>query len=334
MSCWQFTLRFLVIAAVLIAPACAQRSSPNGMVFLEVDVQVRYQDGTPGPAGIHIILESAEGGFDTDCQTVEGGKCRLQPSATGVYIVSLNQNGYLEASQRVELVGILHAFATLTLRPARPADGTTPAADAPSAGISVADYGIPPKARQEYSKAEEALHAKDPDQAVKHLQKALKEYSNYPKAQRLLGESYLALQDWQKAEVALKKSIELDPKESTSYLDLGAVYNQQKAYPQAEEALKKCIELSPDAGVAKYELAKTYMAMGRWEDAEPYVKQTVRDAPDLAPAHVLMGNIYLKRRDAPSALHEYQEYLRLEPAGAMAPQVREMVDKLEKTQAK
>jgi len=56
----------------------------------------------------------------------------------------------------------------------------------------------------------------------------------------------------------------------------------------------------------------------------------VKALPDLAAAHVLLANIKLKLRDAPGALHEYQEYLRIEPQGTMAPQVRDMVDKLQK----
>jgi hypothetical protein len=45
---------------------------------------------------------------------------------------------------------------------------------------------------------------------------------------------------------------------------------------------------------------------------------------------VLLANIRLKQRDGAGALHEYQEYLRIEPAGTMAPQVRDMVEKLQK----
>jgi hypothetical protein len=55
----------------------------------------------------------------------------------------------------------------------------------------------------------------------------------------------------------------------------------------------------------------------------------VKALPDLAAAHVLLGNIRMKLRDAPGALHEYQEYLRIEPQGAMAAQVRELVEKIQ-----
>jgi hypothetical protein len=43
-----------------------------------------------------------------------------------------------------------------------------------------------------------------------------------------------------------------------------------------------------------------------------------------------MGNIDLRKRDGRGALQQFQEYLKLEPQGAMAPSVRDLVSKLEK----
>lgn len=218
----------------------------------------------------------------------------------------------------------------LTLRPLRREDGTTSAEDAPSGEISVADYSIPEKARQEFAKGEAALRKKKPEDGAKHFQNAVKTYENYPQAYRMLGEAYLQEKDWIRAETALRRSIELAPELGPSYVDLGAVKNQQKDYPAAEEALKKGLELSPNSTPAKYELAKTYWAEGRWQDAVPYAEAAVKAVPDLAGAHALLGNIFLRGHNPEGALKEYQEYLRLEPDGAMAAGVRDTIAKIEK----
>ncbi len=223
------------------------------------------------------------------------------------------------------------AYVTLDLKPVdneRKAENSAPPANSSDA-VSVADLAIPESARQEYDKGEAALRAKDTAQAVKHLEQATKLYANYPEAFRMLGEAYLVQQDWKNAEAALQHSAQLDPKSPATYVDLGAVENQQHNYPAAEEALKKGLELSPDASSAKYELAKTYWAMGRWDAAAPLVRDAVSALPELATARVLFGNILLKKRDGAGALREFKEYLRLEPTGAMAPQVRDIVAKLE-----
>lgn len=328
----QKALFLLVVLCVLaVYPANAQRqNTPGGISTLQIDVQLRFPSGQPGPAGMHVVLERAEGGMDSDCQTVEGGKCTLTPTDAGVFTVRLRQSGYEEVTERVELVHSSHEYAMLTLRPLRGADGAIPAEDVASGEISVADYSIPEKARQEFAKGEAALRKKKPEDGAKHFQNAVRVYGNYPQAYRMLGEAYLKLKDWNRAETALKRSIELEPKLAASYMDLGAVKNQEKDYGAAEEALKKGLELSPDSTPAKYELAKTYWAEGRWQDAAPYAEATVKAVPDLAGAHALLGNIRLREHNPQGALKEYQEYLRLDPDGPMAEGVRDTIAKIEK----
>jgi len=322
-----------------LIPCCLLASSlqaqaPAGTRFSGgiIDVQVRYADGRPAPRGIHVRLESAEGGPEGDVDTIQGGKCQFRQSASGVYIVRIAERDFKEVSSRVELISSPRAFVTLDLIPLKKEpipEVSVPRSD-PADVVSVKDLTIPEPARLEFSKGEDAMRAKNADESVKHFQKAIKLYDAYPQAYRMLGDALVEKQQWPEAEAALIKSISLQPDLAPAYFDLGALRNQTKNYPGAEEALKKGLELTPDATVGKYELAKTYWALGRWQDAAPLATDTVKVLPDLAAAHVLLANILLKLRDGAGALREYQEYLRIEPQGSMAPQVRDMVDKLQK----
>jgi len=311
------------------APAAAQRGASNAP-SLQIDVQVRNPDGSPGPRGVRVLLDSPEGGIYADCVTTEDGKCRFVPRDTGVYLVRIQGGGYRDVTERIELVNNRRGFATLTLRKVDDSNGASPSSEAPSGEINVADYNIPEKARQEYDQGAAALQEKKLTDSIKHFQKAVSLYDSYPQAYWMLGKTYMEQQDWKKSEEALKRSIALNPKIAAPYIDLGAVYNQEKNYSQAVEALHTGVSLSPDAPAAKYELAKAYWGAGRWPEAAPLAEIAVKELPDLGPAHVLLANIRLKQRNAPGALQEYQEYLRLEPEGSMAPQVRDMVAKLQK----
>lgn len=332
----SFRLLFsAILICVLVSSLHAQAPGGNRFKGGIIDVQVRYADGRPGPRGIHVRLESAEGGPEGDQDTIQGGKCQFHQSTSGVYIVRIAERDFKEVSARVELISSPRAYVTLDLVPlqkeSEPELPVPPPGSADS--VSVKDLAIPEPARLEFNKGEEALRAKKADEGVKHFQKAIKLYDQYPQAYRMLGDALVEKQQLPEAETALKKSIELQPDLAAAYFDLGALRNQTKNYSGAEEALKKGLELTPDATVGKYELAKTYWAMGRWQDAAPLAADTAKELPDLAAAHVLLANIRLKLRDAPGALHEYQEYLRIEPQGTMAPQVRDMVDKLQKALA-
>jgi Flp pilus assembly protein TadD len=329
--------RFSLFAVCLLAPCLvrAQRTPTGGRATGGIiDVQVRNVNGTPGPRGLHIRLEAAEGGPVDDQETIDGGKCQFKLSTSGVYFVRLTERQYKPVSERVELISTSRGYVTIELKPV---DGETPQGSNSSPlnldpNVSVASLNVPEPARKEYDKGEEALHSKHPDEGVKHFQKAVKLYENYPQAYRLLGEAYLEQQDWQNAESALKKSIELEPRVAATYVDLGAVENQQHNYSAAEETLKKGLTLSPDAASGKYELAKTYWSMGRWHDAIPLAQEAVAAQPNLSGARVLLGNLFLKERNAAAALREYEEYLRLEPNGSMAPQVRDIVAKIKAAQ--
>ena len=76
--------------------------------------------------------------------------------------------------------------------------------------------------------------------------------------------------------------------------------------------------------------AQVLKAMQRWADAEVHARKAVQLVPTLAPAHLLMGNVLLQKRDAAGALAEFREYLRLEPQGLFAAATRDVVGKLEK----
>jgi Flp pilus assembly protein TadD len=323
---------FLLLMFLFTNLACAQRPSGGHMVGGTIDVQLRFADGRPGPRDIHVRLEAAEGGAEADLETIQGGKCQFHQRTSGVFVVRVSGQGFKEVSERVELIASPMAYVTLTLIPVDDTPQPTPIAVPPPGSpesVSVADLAIPESARTELAKGQDAFLAKNIDEAVKHFQKAIKLYEAYPQAHHLLGEAYAQKQQWPEAESALKRSIELEPTLAASYMDLGALRNQTRDYAGAEEALKKGLELNPDAPVAEYELAKTYSATGRWQQAAPLLEAVVKGQPDLAAAHVLLANVRLKQRNGPAALHEYQEYLRLEPDGPMAPQVRDMVAKLQ-----
>lgn len=335
---FQTSLRILAssLFCVLLASSLQAQhpggGRPSGGI---IDVQLRLADGRPAPRGIHVRLEAAEGGAEGDLETIDGGKCRFNQRSSGVFIVRVSELGYKEVSARVELIASPMAHVTLDLIPLD--KEPEPVVKVPPPGspesVSVKDLAIPEPARQEFAKGQDAFRAKNIDEAVKHFQKAIKLYDAYPQAYRMLGNAFVEKQQWPEAETALKKSIELQPDLAPAYFDLGALRNQTKNYSGAEDVLKKGLELTPDATIGKYELAKTYWGLRRWQDAAPFAAETVKALPDLAAAHILLGNIRLKLRDAPGALHEYQEYLRIEPAGSMAPQVRDMVEKIQKALA-
>lgn len=324
---------FLPAIFFLFAPGLsAQRplsSDSRGGSNAEINVQVRNPDGSAAPRGIHLRLEAQEGGSSADCVTETGGKCAFRPGSGGMYIIRISQLGYQEVSVDVNLVDTLRAYVNIVLRP-DPGSSSDSHSEASGISVSAFDLGVPENARQEFEKGQHALNENKLDASISHFRKAIKLYEPFPQAYALVGTAYLEKKDWKEAEKALKRAITLDSKSSDAYLALGAVLNQTKEYPRAEAVLLRGLELNPEAPGGHYELAKTYWELGRWQEAAPHARKAVSLTPDLASPHVLLGNILLRERNAQGALHEYQEYLRLDPNGSMAEGVRNMVEKLQR----
>jgi predicted Zn-dependent protease len=299
----------------------------NAAIF----VQVRYANGSAAPQGVLITLEGQDAAFIDQTQTDTSGKCRLSPPAPAIYIVRAKTPGFLEATVRIDLQNTQTGMANLTLRPdPRYHEENAKGGGSPTA--SALDLSVPDQARKEYEKGQKLLTSEDLDGGISHLKKAIELYAPFPQALTLLGTAYNEKKDWKDAQGTLEKATAIDPKNASAYFQLGATLNQTKDYPGAQKALTQGLTLSPEAPeapAAQYELARAYMAQNNWKEAEPYAAKVVASQPDFAAGRLLMGNIFLKKGDGNGAIHEFQEYLRIDPKGPAADQIKEMIPKIQ-----
>ena len=69
-------------------------------------------------------------------------------------------------------------------------------------------------------------------------------------------------------ESLLKKAVELDPKLSVGYLQLGILYSEQQNFPQAMVAFKSAIAADSDLEEAHYRLAQLYRRVGQKTESQ------------------------------------------------------------------
>jgi tetratricopeptide (TPR) repeat protein len=313
--------------------------APDGLAQIratknvQVQVQVRYPDGTPAAVGVFVELELQNGEMVDQAQTDSSGRCHFTPN-TGqtVYLVRVRQPGYLEAKARLDLQNTQSGYANLVLTPI-PGQTPPPAPNNGAGGtVSAVDLSVPEPARKEFDLAQESLQKRDMDAGIAHLRKAIELHDQFPKAYTLLGTVLNEQKKWKEAQAALEKAVQLDPKAAEAQFQLGAALNQQKDYAGAQKVFTEGLELKPDAPtapMAHYELARAYMGLGQWQNAEPHAAKAIAGQADFAMGHVLMGNIDLKKGDGPAAINEFQAYLKLEPNGPSAPSVRDLIPKIQ-----
>jgi len=136
-----------------------------------------------------------------------------------------------------------------------------------------------------------------------------------------VGYSYSQLKEWDKAEAAYKKSIELKSTDATAYNGLATVYNAQRKFDLAAEMSKKGSEFGGGAAAggggnadALYNQAVILFNQGKPTDAKPLLEQAVAANPNMADAHYLLG-MTLVGIDPTKAVPEFEAYLKLAPSG-------------------
>jgi tetratricopeptide (TPR) repeat protein len=85
------------------------------------------------------------------------------------------------------------------------------------------------------------------------------------------------------------------------YIDLGALYMQQKNYQEAQAALIRAVQLSPELPDAHYQLGRLYQIMGNTADAEKELGK-VRELHENAEES-LVGKMPASQAPANPAVH-------------------------------
>jgi tetratricopeptide (TPR) repeat protein len=192
-----------------------------------------------------------------------------------------------------------------------------------------------PEVEDAMAKGEELLFKKhDALASLDEFKRAAKLDPWYGDAYMLLGLAQMQLQQWSDAQWAFEEAAKVEPGNAKAYLGAGSALNEEKNYPEAQKALQHSLEIRPDSAEAHYELARSLWGLGKWQLAEPHVRQAIELNKEYAGPHALMGNIYLQREDAEAALAEFQECLRLDPEGSLAPSVKEIIAQLKKALGK
>jgi tetratricopeptide (TPR) repeat protein len=156
------------------------------------------------------------------------------------------------------------------------------------------------------------------DQAGKAYQEALDRDANSSDALRGLINIFLVQNQIDKAIAAAKIQIAKVPGNSSFYDLLGTVlFRNQKDLNGAEMALKKSVELDRNSD-AVIKLGEVQAAKGEVDQAIATYQQAIKDRPRNANFYILLGELYESKRDWKQAQTAYQGALDLAPNDPLA----------------
>lgn len=133
--------------------------------------------------------------------------------------------------------------------------------------------------------------------------------------------------DYEKAEAAFLKAIELKANYVDAYNGLATVYNAQKKFDKAQEASAKAAELASAAGPggggagavdAEYNQGVIDWNAGKIAEAAEHFQKVIFMKPDHADAHYQMGMALVNQGKLAEAVPMFEKYLELAPTGQFA----------------
>lgn len=118
--------------------------------------------------------------------------------------------------------------------------------------------------------------------------------------------------------ISIAKSLAENFPSGRSYVDLGNAYSGNNEYDKAEEAFKKAMEINPGWVGAANALTGMYLFGEKKDPAkgQEYAARVVALAPNSPGAHVSLGDAYRAKNDLPIAAEEYQKAIALDPTAA------------------
>lgn len=182
-----------------------------------------------------------------------------------------------------------------------------------------------------------ALQAGDNDGAIAKFNELLVTLPTCGDCYYNLGVAYANKQQYDQSEAAYKKAIEIKPDNADAYSGLANIYNAQKKFDLAVEASKKAAEIGGAAGGAAggnaealYNQGVTLWNAQKYADAKVQFEAALKANPNLALAHYQLGMANLNLGALPEAVSAFENYLKVDPNGPKAAEVKGFVATLKK----
>jgi cytochrome c-type biogenesis protein CcmH/NrfG len=280
--------------------------------------------------GAVIQMESKEMNRKLSTKTDRRGEY-TQFLAPGTYMVTATKGSL---SQTFEVrVSIDEKEQNFTLK----AGGGGPASDADRKKAEAEMAAVKAAFEQGVALSNEAKY----DEAIAKFNEVLVKVPKCVECQTNIAAVHVRKKDYDAAEAAYKKAIEINPSSPEAYMGLANVYNAQKKFDQATEAGAQAQKLLAAAGGAAgaagganasalFNQGVIAWNAGKIPDAQKLFEQAVAADPKMAEAHYWLGMANVNQGKLPEAVKFFEEYLKLDGSGQYAEQAKGMLAAIKK----
>jgi tetratricopeptide (TPR) repeat protein len=280
------------------------------------------------PAAVSVFLHGALRPYQNSTTSDEDGRFHFSKVPEGTYTLVISTEARGDLMQTVELSagtvdskGRLDIVLTIDAAKLESEGGRGTAAI-----VSATMLSIPERATREYEEAQRCLSRRDGQETVcagTHLKRAVEIAPRFTAAWNQLGTMAYQSQEYNDAEAHFRKALEADLEAFEPLVNLGGVLLNLARPREALEYNQRAVARRPNNALANSQLGLAYFYLNDQDAAEKYLKIAVH----LDPAHfshpqLTLAEIYERRGDRASALEQLRDFLRRHPDSPQAETAR------------
>ena len=316
-------ISILFILAVSAVSVCAQGARGVG----RVRGTVRDIDGNPLPK-VAIIAKNVQHNVDFKSATDKKGNWSLGGLGSGVYRIVAMLEGYETASHDMKVTQFSTqnepvAFVLKKNQPAEPELLEKKGLD-----MTLYNEGI------------ELLQKMDFKEALPRFVKFLEENPDLVEVNVNIGNCYKGMREYDSARISFQHvldkinedngTLEGNETAAMALANIGEVYMEMEEFEKAREYLKQAMDVFPGEPTMAYKIGEIYFKRGDTDNGILYYKLAIEAKAEWGPPYRQLGYAYLNKAEYTLAVEAFKKYLEIEPDGAQAATVRNLLPQLEK----
>lgn len=194
--------------------------------------------------------------------------------------------------------------------------------------VSVQQLKMAGKSRKAFDQGTRLLLKGDAAGSLPHFQRAIAEYSGHYMAYYNMGIAHYRLGHIADAEQAFQKSIDLTGGAyGPPQFAMGMVLCEEHQFQQAETAIRRGLDVDPGSATGKYFLGWAQFALNHLVDAERNVRQALLRKANFADAYFLLARIHQRQNNSPAVVEDLNAYLKLDPNSQGNAQAKALLEK-------
>ncbi len=174
------------------------------------------------------------------------------------------------------------------------------------------------------------------DESIAKFNEAIAQAPNCYDCYYNIGYAHTQKKDWEQAEIAYKKAVELKPDHAAAWSGLANAYNVQKKTDLAMEATAKAGQYGDTATAAGgganagslYNQGVILWNAQKYAEAKEKFEAATKADPKYGEAWYLLGKAHINLGEFANAVTAFEGYLQAEPAGQHAAEVKKNIDDL------